>query len=71
MIALRPGLLALCISLASCASPVAHQNADLQKKEICCESFQQMEFQTLPLDKEMSVSVDASARAFQFNTGKS
>jgi hypothetical protein len=71
MSAFKATLLVACLWLASCTSPIPQRAEDLKQKAVCCESFEQMQFAPLPLDRDTSVRMDAATSVFAFTNGKS
>jgi hypothetical protein len=45
--------------------------SDLEQLEVCCASYEQMEYQSLVLDQETAVRIDSTAAVFRFDGGKS
>lgn len=70
MISLR---LALVVGLATtgCATKVPDQMAALEEAPICCETYSEIQYARLQVDKPQSVKLGPGSPAFTFDSGKS
>jgi maltose operon protein len=64
-------LTAICLSVASCASPVPREIGELEQKAVCCESLDQMKFVPLQPDRDTPVKLDHTSPVYAFESGKS